>query len=195
ACEGSGVTVVHNGIIENYAALRRELSEAGPVYHSDTDTEAIAPLVEECYDGDLVEAVHKAYQRLDGHFAFAVAHQDSPGVLGAARRGCPLVVGVGEGEMFMPSAIPAFLAETRRVQHVFDGEIVVARTDGSTFLSGDGTVIEREVQEVEGGDDAAAQQGYETFMLQEICAQTCAAAETIGERLYHGQLQRDRLHL
>src|SRR6478736_6684287 len=80
ACEGSGVTVVHNGIIENYAALRRELSAAGHTYHSDTDTEAIAHLVEECYSGDLVEAVHRAYQRLDGHFAFAVAHRDSPGV-------------------------------------------------------------------------------------------------------------------
>ena len=89
------MTVVHNGIIENYAALRRELSAAGHIYHSDTDTEAIAHLVEECYSGDLVEAVHEAYQRLDGHFAFAVAHRDSPGVLVAARRGCPLVVGVG----------------------------------------------------------------------------------------------------
>src|SRR5919197_309186 len=129
ACEGSGVTVVHNGIIENYAELRRELAAAGHVYHSDTDTEAIAHLVEECYSGDLVEAVREAYRRLDGHFAFAVAHRDSPGVLVAARRGCPLVVGVGDGEMFMASAISAFLGETRRVQHVFDDEIVVARTD------------------------------------------------------------------
>jgi glucosamine--fructose-6-phosphate aminotransferase (isomerizing) len=195
ACEGSGVTVVHNGIIENYAALRRELSEAGHVYHSDTDTEAIAHLVEECYSGDLVEAVHRAYQRLDGHFAFAVAHRDSPGVLVAARRGCPLVVGVGEGEMFMASAIPAFLAETRKVQHVFDDEIVVARTDGATFLTGDGTVIEREVHEVEWDDDAAEKQGYETFMLKEIWEQPDAIAQTIGERLYHGQLQLDGLNL
>ena len=189
------MTVVHNGIIENYAALRRELSAAGHTYHSDTDTEAIAHLVEECYSGDLVEAVHKAYQRLDGHFAFAVAHRDSPGVLVAARRGCPLVVGVGDGEMFMASAIPAFLAETRRVQHVFDDEIVVARTDGATFLSGDGTPIEREVQEVEWDEDAAEKQGFETFMLKEIWEQPDAIAETIGERLYHGKLQLDGLNL
>ena len=193
ACDGSGVTVVHNGIIENYASLRRELSAAGHVYHSDTDTEAIAHLVEECYSGDLVAAVQEAYQRLDGHFAFAVAHRDSPGVLVAARRGCPLVVGVGEGEMFMASAIPAFLAETRRVQHVFDGEIVVATVDGATFLSGDGAAIEREVQEVEWDEDAAEKQGYDTFMLKEIWEQPDAIAETIGERLYHGTLQLDGL--
>ena len=195
ACDGSGVTVVHNGIIENYASLRRELSAAGHVYHSDTDTEAIAHLVEECYSGDLVAAVQEAYQRLDGHFAFAVAHRDSPGVLVAARRGCPLVVGVGEGEMFMASAIPAFLAETRRVQHVFDGEIVVATVDGATFLSGDGAAIEREVQEVEWDEDAAEKQGYDTFMLKEIWEQPDAIAETIGERLYHGALQLDGLNL
>ena len=97
ACEGSGVTVVHNGIIENYATLRRELSDAGHEYHSDTDSEVIAHLIEECYSGDLVEAVRAAYARLDGHFAFAAAHRDSPGILVAARRGCPLVVGRGGG--------------------------------------------------------------------------------------------------
>jgi glucosamine--fructose-6-phosphate aminotransferase (isomerizing) len=195
ACDGSGVTVVHNGIIENYAALRRELSATGHVYHSDTDTEAIAHLVEECYAGDLVEAVRDAYHRLDGHFAFAVAHRDSPGVLVAARRGCPLVVGVGEGEMFMASAIPAFLGETRRVQHVFDGEIVVARVDGATFLSDDGAVIERAVEEVDWDDDAAEKHGYDTFMQKEISEQPDAIAQTIGERLYHGELQLDGLEL
>ena len=195
ACEGSGVTVVHNGIIENYAELRRELAAAGHVYHSDTDTEAIAHLVEECYSGDLVEAVREAYRRLDGHFAFAVAHRDSPGVLVAARRGCPLVVGVGDGEMFMASAISAFLGETRRVQHVFDDEIVVARTDGATFLSGDGAVIDRGIEDVDWDEDAAEKQGYETFMLKEIWEQPDAIAQTIGERLYHGELQLDGLAL
>src|ERR687888_87254 len=151
ACEGSGVTVVHNGIIENYAELRRELAAAG--------------------------------------------HRDSPGVLVAARRGCPLVVGVGDGEMFMASAISAFLGETRRVQHVFDDEIVVARTDGATFLSGDGAVIDRGIEDVDWDEDAAEKQGYETFMLKEIWEQPDAIAQTIGERLYHGELQLDGLAL
>ena len=195
ACEGSGVTVVHNGIIENYATLRRELSEAGHEYHSDTDSEVIAHLIEECYSGDLVEAVRAAYGRLDGHFAFAAAHRDSPGVLVAARRGCPLVVGVGEGEMFMASAIPAFLSSTRKVQYVHDDEIVVARPGGATFLSGDGAVIDRDVDEVDWDEEAAEKQGYETFMLKEIEEQPDAIAETIGERLYHGELQLDGLNL
>jgi glutamine---fructose-6-phosphate transaminase (isomerizing) len=196
ACEGSGVTVVHNGIIENYATLRRELSDAGHEYHSDTDSEVIAHLIEECYEGDLVAAVRAAYARLDGHFAFAAAHRDSPGVLVAARRGCPLVVGVGEGETFMASAIPAFLSSTRKVQYVHDDEIVVARPGGATFLSGDdGALIERDVDEVDWDEEAAEKQGYETFMLKEIEEQPDAIAETIGERLYHGELQLDGLQL
>jgi glutamine---fructose-6-phosphate transaminase (isomerizing) len=195
ACEGSGVTVVHNGIIENYQELRRELANAGHQFHTDTDTEVIAHLVEEMYAGDLVEAVRGAYNRLHGHFAIGVAHRDHPHVIVGARRQCPLVVGVGQDEMFMASAIPAFLRETRRVQYVLDDEIVVARPQGATFLTGAGDVVERGVEEVDWDDDAAEKQGYETFMLKEIHEQPDAIAETIGERLYHGQLQLDGLNL
>jgi glutamine---fructose-6-phosphate transaminase (isomerizing) len=195
ACDGSGVTVVHNGIIENYVQLRRELSARGHTFNTDTDTEAIAHLVENHYDGDLVEAVRQAYAELHGHFAFAVAHRDHPDEIVAARRQCPLVVGVGDGETFMASAIPAFLKETRRVQYVLDNEIVVARPDGATFLNGDGSQIERPVETVDWDDDAAEKQGYETFMLKEIHEQPDAIAETIGERLYHGELQLDGLNL
>jgi glutamine---fructose-6-phosphate transaminase (isomerizing) len=195
ACDGSGVTVVHNGIIENYVHLRRRLAAGGHEFHSDTDSEVIAHLVEEHYDGDLVEAVRHAYNELHGHFAFAVVHRDHPEEILAARRQCPLVVGVGDGETFMASAIPAFLRETRRVQYVMDDEIVVARPGGATFLTGAGAVIERPVETVDWDDDAAEKQGYETFMLKEIHEQPDAIAETIGERLYHGELQLDGLNL
>ncbi|MDX6496484.1 MAG: hypothetical protein QOE17_2470 [Gaiellales bacterium] len=195
ACDGSGVTVVHNGIIENYVHLRRRLAEGGHEFHSDTDSEVIAHLVEEHYAGDLVEAVRHAYNELHGHFAFAVVHRDHPEEILAARRQCPLVVGVGDGETFMASAIPAFLRETRRVQYVMDDEIVVARPGGATFMSGAGAVIERPVETVDWDDDAAEKQGYETFMLKEIHEQPDAIAETIGERLYHGELQLDGLNL
>jgi glutamine---fructose-6-phosphate transaminase (isomerizing) len=195
ACEGSGVTVVHNGIIENYVGLRRDLAGAGHEFHTDTDSEVIAHLVESQYSGDLVEAVRLAYAQLHGHFAFAVLHRDHADEIVAARRQCPLVVGVGEGEMFMASAIPAFLRETRRVQYVMDDEIVVARPDGATFLDPRGTVIERPVEDVDWDDDAAEKQGHETFMLKEILEQPQAIADTIGERLYHGELQLDGLNL
>ena len=195
ACDGSGVTVVHNGIIENYVQLRRTLAESGHQFHSDTDSEVIAHLVEQHYDGDLVEAVRCAYNELHGHFAFAVVHRDHPDEILAARRQCPLVVGVGDGETFMASAIPAFLRETRRVQYVLDNEIVVARAGGARFLTGAGVPIERPVETVDWDDDAAEKQGYETFMLKEIHEQPDAIAETIGERLYHGELQLDGLNL
>ncbi|MFL6042584.1 MAG: glutamine--fructose-6-phosphate transaminase (isomerizing), partial [Gaiellales bacterium] len=195
ACEGSGVTVVHNGIIENYVGLRRDLADAGHEFHTDTDSEVIAHLVENQYSGDLVEAVRLAYAKLHGHFAFAVLHRDHSDEIVAARRQCPLVVGVGEGEMFMASAIPAFLRETRRVQYVMDDEIVVARPAGATFLDAEGTVIDRPVEDVDWDDDAAEKQGYETFMLKEILEQPQAIADTIGERLYHGELQLDGLNL
>ena len=139
ACEGSGVTVVHNGIIENYQELRRELAASGHVFHTDTDTEVIAHLVEEMYEGDLVDAAQRAYAQLRGHFAIAVAHRDHPHMLVGARRQCPLVVGVGDNEMFMASAIPAFLSETRRVQYVEDDELVIARPGGAVFLNGSGS--------------------------------------------------------
>jgi glutamine---fructose-6-phosphate transaminase (isomerizing) len=195
ACAGSGITVVHNGIIENYQALRRELSAAGHEFHTDTDTEVLAHLVEEHYDGDLVEAVRLAYARLLGHFAFAVVHRDEQDLVVGARRQCPLVVGVGEGEMFVASAIPAFLHETRRVQYVLDDEIVAVRPEGAEFLLPDGTRLEREVESVDWDEDAAEKQGYETFMLKEIHEQPDAVLETIGDRLYHGELQLDGLEL
>jgi len=195
ACEGSGVTAVHNGIIENYVQLRTRLLEQGHEFHTDTDSEVISHLVEEHYDGDLVEAVRLAYNQLHGHFAFAVVHRDHPNEILAARRQCPLVVGVGDGETFMASAIPAFMSETRRVQYVLDDEIVVATPEGATFLTGEGAVIERPIEHVDWDESAAEKQGYETFMLKEIHEQPDAIAETIGERLYHGELQLDGLNL
>ncbi|MGZ4430730.1 MAG: glutamine--fructose-6-phosphate transaminase (isomerizing), partial [Gaiellales bacterium] len=180
ACEGSGVTVVHNGIIENYVDLRRGLAEAGHTFNTDTDTEVIAHLVENHYRGDLVEAVRRAYLELHGHFAFAVLHRQHADVIVGARRQCPLVVGVGVGETFMASAIPAFLSETRRVQYVLDNEIVVARAQGATFMSGEGATIDRPVEEVDWNEDAAEKQGYETFMLKEIHEQPEAIERSDG---------------
>jgi glutamine---fructose-6-phosphate transaminase (isomerizing) len=143
------VHIVLNGIVENWTELRDRLVADGAEFTSETDAEVVAHLIAEHLDGDLVEAVRRAYNELRGHYAFVAMSADEPGVLVGARKECPLVVGLGEGESFIASAIPAFLAQTRRVQLVHDGEIVAVTPEGSRFLSPDGAAIEREVDDVE----------------------------------------------
>ena len=118
------VHIVLNGIVENWTELRERLLAEGAEFTSETDAEVVAHLIAHHLDGDLVEATRLAYNELRGHYAFVAMAADHPGVLVGARKECPLVVGLGEGESFIASAIPAFMAETRRVQLVHDGEIV-----------------------------------------------------------------------
>ena len=122
-CDGD-VHIVLNGIVENHAELRRELEAEGHRFSSETDAEIVAHLIERHYDGDLTEAVRAAFAELRGHYAFVAMHAEHPDTLVAARQECPLVVGLGEGETFVASAIPAFLAETRRGAPIENGEIV-----------------------------------------------------------------------
>ncbi len=180
------VHIVVNGIVENYIALKARLFDEGAVFTSETDAEVIAHLVAHLYDGDLMEAVRAAYAELRGHYAFVAMSAREPGVLVGARRECPLLVGRGDGEQFIASAIPAFLGETRRVQYMADDEIVVLRPDGVQFFTPAGEPVEREVVEIDWDADTAEKQGYETFMLKEIHEQADAVAETIGERAARG---------
>ena len=114
-CDGAKLSIVLNGIVENYRELRGRLEEDGHEFSSDTDAESVSHLIEHHYDGDLVEAVRKACTELEGHFAFVAIHHDHPDLLVGTRLLCPLVVGVGEGEMFLASNAAAFLRETRTV--------------------------------------------------------------------------------
>jgi glucosamine--fructose-6-phosphate aminotransferase (isomerizing) len=177
------VHVVLNGIVENWVELRERLEADGASFTSETDAEAVAHLVAAHYDGDLVEAVRAAYGELRGHYAFVAVHADEPGVLVAARKECPLVVGLGEGENFVASAIPAFLRDTRTVQLVENDEIVVVTPDGTRFMTAAGEPVERLAEEVDWDEEAAEKGGYETFMLKEIHEQPDAVAETVGDRL------------
>jgi glucosamine--fructose-6-phosphate aminotransferase (isomerizing) len=177
------VHIVLNGIVENWTELRDRLRAEGAEFTSETDAEVVAHLIARHLNGDLVEAVRMAYAELRGHYAFVAMSADHPSVLVGARKECPLVVGLGEGESFIASAIPAFLAETRRVQLVQDGELVVITPDGSRFLSPDGGEIVREVDEIDWDAAAAEKGGYETFMLKEIHEQADAVAETIADRV------------
>jgi glutamine---fructose-6-phosphate transaminase (isomerizing) len=180
------VHIVVNGIVENYVALKERLISQGAVFTSETDAEVIAHLVAGHYDGDLVAAVRRTYAELRGHYAFVAMSADQPGLLVGARKECPLIIGRGDGEQFIASAIPAFLLETRRVQYMGDDEIVVLTPDGVEFQTAAGESLPREIVEIDWDADTAEKQGYETFMLKEIYEQADAVAETIGERAARG---------
>jgi glucosamine--fructose-6-phosphate aminotransferase (isomerizing) len=180
------IHIVVNGIVENYISLKRRLVSEGATFTSETDAEVIAHLVASHHDGDLVEAVRRAYRELRGHYAFVAMSADQPGLLVGARKECPLIIGRGEDEQFIASAIPAFLRHTRHVQYIENDEIVVVRPDQVEFMTADGVTVEREVVEIDWDPDTAEKQGFETFMLKEIHEQADAVAETIGERAARG---------
>src|SRR5262249_10286599 len=138
---GDRVHVVVNGIVENYMALKERLTAQGCVFTSETDAETIAHLVAHHYAGDLADAVRAAYAELEGHYAFVAMSLDEPDVLVGARRECPLIIGRGEGEQFVASAVPAFLAQTRQVQFLDNDEIVVLRPDSVTIMTPAGDAL------------------------------------------------------
>ncbi len=181
------VHVVVNGIVENYVALKRRLADMGAVFTSDTDAEVIAHLVaHHMATGSLLEAVRLAYGELVGHFAFVAMSLDEPEVLVGARKECPLIVGRGEGETFLASAVPAFLEHTRCIQYIENGEIVEVRATGTRIISPEGEDHERPIEEVDWDEETAEKGGYETFMLKEIHEQADALAETISDRAAEG---------
>ena len=194
-CLDDEVAIVLNGIVENFRELKDSLVEDDHAFSSETDAEVVAHLIERHYKGDLVEAVSMAYAELEGHFAFVVIHRDHPELLVGARLQCPLVVGIGDGEMFLASSIAAFLPQTRRVQLIEDGEVVAITKEGAEFFSVENGPREREEFEVDWDDEAAEKHGYETFMLKEIYEQPQAVADTIGDRIRGGQLELEGLGL
>jgi glutamine---fructose-6-phosphate transaminase (isomerizing) len=195
-CDDGRLAIVLNGIVENFRELKESLESEGHAFTSETDAEVVAHLIERHYAGDLAEAVRGAYGELEGHFAFVVIHHDHPELLVGARRQCPLVVGVGDGEMFLASSIAAFLRQTRRVRLIEDGEIVSITKDGVEYMAADGSAVEpREEMEVDWDDEGAEKGGFETFMLKEIYEQPDAVEETIGDRVRRGRLELEGLGL
>lgn len=188
--------IVLNGIVENYLNLRAELQEEGHEFTSETDAEVVAHLLERAYAGSLREAAAEAYRRMEGHFTFVAITVEDPDTIVAVRKETPLVVGLGKGENYVASAVPAFLAETRSVIFPDDGEIVVVDRESVGLYSLDGDPLEKEPQEVDWDEDAAEKGGYETFMLKEIHEQAGALADTLSQRVTHeGVVQLDGLGL
>ncbi|HEU4598172.1 MAG TPA: glutamine--fructose-6-phosphate aminotransferase, partial [Solirubrobacterales bacterium] len=177
------VHIVLNGIVENHTELRARLQNEGQVFSSETDAEVVAHLIARNYDGDLAAAVRDSFAELRGHYAFVAMHADDSDRLVGARKECPLVAGIGEGETFLASAIPAFLADTRTAMPIENGEIVEIEAGGVRITDADGNLVEREPEEVTWDAAAAEKGGYETFMLKEIHEQADAVAETITDRL------------
>lgn len=177
------IAVVHNGIIENYLSLKEFLQSKGFVFLSDTDTEVIAHLIEYYYKGDLLDAVIKVLNKLEGSYALGVISRDNPDEFIAVRKDSPLIVGLGEGEYFIASDIPAILEHTRNVYLLNDKEIVVLRRDGVKIYNIDKEEIKKDVFYVEWDVSQAEKGGYEHFMIKEICEQPKVIKDTINPRI------------
>ncbi|WP_327691676.1 glutamine--fructose-6-phosphate transaminase (isomerizing) [Streptomyces sp. NBC_00461] len=179
------VAVVHNGIIENFAALRAELAERGHELTSETDTEAVAHLLAEEYSltADLAEAMRLVCRRLEGAFTLVAVHADEPDVVVGARRNSPLVVGVGEGEAFLASDVAAFIAHTRSALELGQDQVVELRRDGVTVTGFDGRPADVRSFHIDWDASAAEKGGYDYFMLKEIAEQPKAVADTLLGRI------------
>jgi glucosamine--fructose-6-phosphate aminotransferase (isomerizing) len=181
-CTGE-ITVIHNGIIENFRELREGLAARGHRLASETDTEALAHLVEEAYAGDLAEAVRTALRQAEGAYAIAVMHRGEGDRLVGARQDVPLVVGLGEDEAFLASDVAAILAHTDRVIFLEEGDVADLRPWGVTITGVDGAPRERGVTVIDWSPEAAEKGGYETFMLKEIHEQPESLRQCIAGRV------------
>ncbi len=179
------ITVVHNGIIENYIELRQWLKGEGYEFISQTDTEVIPNLIHYYYEeiGDLFKAVVKATERLEGSYALGVVSGAEPDKLVAVRKDSPLIVGLGKDETFIASDIPAIISYTRDIYLLEDREFVLITKDGAKIFNGDGTEVKKDVFKVTWNEDAAEKGGYDSFMLKEINEQPKAIKDTMASRL------------
>jgi len=177
------IAVVHNGIIENYLPLKKWLIEEGYNFISETDTEVVANLLEYYYNGDIVEALRKVLDRIEGSYALGVLCKDNPDMIVAARKEAPLIVGIGNGENFIASDIPAILKYTRNVYFLDDHEIAIIKKDSVEFIDVFGRKIGKSLFEVKWDVEAAEKGGYEHFMIKEIHEQPAAIKDTLRGRI------------
>ncbi len=181
--EDESFAVVHNGIIENSTSLRRTLEERGHVFTSETDTEVLVHLIEELFEGNLEQAVIRTLQRVEGTYGIAVLSSRDPGKIVAARKGSPLLVGLGENEFFIASDVSAILAHTRQVIYLDDGDMAVVTMDGYRIIDHAATTIEKEISKIDWDIDQIEKGGYAHFMLKEIFEQPDSIRNTLRGRL------------
>lgn len=193
--DGGKFAVVHNGIIENYLELKNHLLRRGIAFVSDTDTEVVAQLLEYYYRGDVLEAISRVTARVEGSYALGIICADCPEKVFAVRKDSPLIVGLGQGENFIASDIPAILSKTRDICRLQDKEIAVLEKDGVQFFNSDMELLEKPVEKVQWDVAAAEKGGYEHFMMKEICEQPEALRKTISPRIRDGKIVLDDMKL
>lgn len=181
-CHGD-FAIVHNGIIENYLSLKEELIAKGHVFKSETDTEVVVHLLEEVYSGDFVAAVRAVLERIEGSYALTFMSRRHPDMLICTKQDNPLIIGLGEGENFIASDIPAIISKTRRTYILADGEVAIVRKDAVEVTNHLGAPVPKKVFEVTWNAEAAEKGGYEHFMLKEINEQPKAVRDTMSQRI------------
>ena len=184
-CKGN-IAVVHNGIIENSGTLKKELIAHGHTFVSETDTEVIAHLIEEAFDGNLEDAVIEALWQIEGTYGIAVVSSQDRNKIVAARKGSPLLIGLGDGEYYVASDVSAILAQTREVVYLDDGDVAVLTRDGYTVLNQRAQQLERRVSKIDWDLDQIERGGFDHFMLKEIFEQPATV-----ENCMRGRLLRD----
>lgn len=187
--------VVHNGIIENYLPLKEELIRKGRNFVSETDTEVVAQLLDEYYKGDLLDAVIQVIRKVKGSYALGIICNERPDEVVAVRKESPLIVGLGNGENFIASDVPAILNKTRDIYRLNDNEIVILKREGVTVYNLDKEVVEKEKCHIDWDVSAAEKGGFEHFMAKEIMEQPKAFHDTISPRIKDGKIILDDITL
>ena len=180
------VSIVHNGIIENYGALKERLAARGYTFESETDTEVLVKLIDSCYHGEPLQALHEALGMVRGSYALAVLFKDFPDTIFAVKKESPLIVGWGEGENFVASDIPALLKYTRDYSVLEEGDLAVVTAQGIQFYNAFGEPVERQRLTADWDQEAAEKGGYPHFMLKEINEQPAAITATVSPRVEDG---------
>lgn len=189
------VVLVHNGIIENYAELKAFLMGKGYTFASETDSEVAAQLIDHYYTGDPVEAVRQAEAQFVGSYAMGILFSDREDEFIALRKDSPLIIGIGEGESFIASDIPALLKHTRSIIRLGERELAVVQRDGVSIYSSDGAPVRREAETVTWDAESAEKGGYDHFMLKEIMEQGEAVRRTVSPRITDGRVKLDLEHM
>ena len=192
---GGKFAIVHNGIIENYLYLKNHLIKRGVKFVSETDTEVVAQMLEYYYKGDVLEAISKVISKVDGSYALGIICEDYPDRMFAVRKDSPLIIGVGEGENYIASDIPAILSKTRKIYRLNDGEVAVITRQNIGFFNSDMEFTEKTMETINWDISAAEKGGYEHFMIKEIMEQPEAVRNTISPRIKKGRIVLDDISL